>query len=551
MRAVDPSKERLHEPSSPWGKEAGPALIALWAVFTAVLSAWYLRLPPSPDHVTYDYIGWMLSEGAVLYRDVADGNWPGQMFIHALSVGLFGNEIWAYRAFELVVILPAGCAILFSFLRRYGDRVAAWAVVPVYQVMYATAGLWISGQREIVAAPLLVAAAYCLLRRMEGAGRTHLVLQGLCLAGAGLIRPTLLVMAPLLALADLLLLRKTGRGLRRIFEDHIAVALSTLAPLALIAAISAPTGALRGWYEATVAFNLEVYSQSTTPRQIAERLLPWILRCWQWYLVVALLGAVSYWRRDLRALAAVGMILPATIASVLVQGKGFEYHLGALYPLLAILVATALGASWRLLTGESRRPLRTATALFLIAGSAAGLARNMWGVLAPQRELYLGRITAQEMYRRYEGGAVGLTVEDLLELSDYVERTTAPDSTVLFWGRPSHVNYWAKRHSPSFAAGFALLSEPGQDFSLFARWRARLEETMTSRPPALLLLVKEEESGGYQGLPPPERRDEKLAGVILRHLPDYRLEKSIGVVDVYRLARTLGESCARSGTGRP
>jgi hypothetical protein len=542
MTPLDPSRGRVNDPWSPRGTPARLALVVLWAVFTAVLSALYLRLPPSPDHVTYDYIGWMVSEGAVLYRDVADSNWPGQMFIHALSVRLFGNEIWSYRAFELLVILPGGCAILFAFLRRYGDPLVAWVVVPVYQAMYATAGLWISGQREIVAGPLLVAAAYSLLRRTEDAGRKFLVLQGLCLAGAGLIRPTLLVMAPLLTLADLLIIKTTGRNLREIVEDHIVVALSTLAPLAVIAAIGIPSGALQGWYDATVSFNLEVYSQSRTPWEIAERLLPWILQCWHWYLVVSLLGVFYWWRRDLPALIAVGMILPATIASVLIQGKGFEYHLGTLYPLLAILVATVVGASWRYLANESRRLLPSAIALLLVAGPATGLARNIWSVFAPQRQQYLGRITKAEMYRRYGGGAEGLSVNDLLEITEYVESASRPDATLLFWGRPCHVNYWARRRSPSFAAGFALLSEPEPDFSLFARWRARLEETMASRPPALLLLVKDEETGGYQGLPTPDRRDEKLAGVILQHLPEYRLEKSIGLVDIYRLARAPGGS---------
>ncbi len=87
MRPVDPSRGRVHDPWSPRGTPARLRLVVLWAVFTAVLSALYLRLPPSPDHVTYDYIGWMVSEGAVLYRDVADSNWPGQMLIDSERTG--------------------------------------------------------------------------------------------------------------------------------------------------------------------------------------------------------------------------------------------------------------------------------------------------------------------------------------------------------------------------------------------------------------------------------------------------------------------------------
>jgi hypothetical protein len=112
-----------------------------------------------------------------------------------------------------------------------------------------------------------------------------------------------------------------------------------------------------------------------------------MLRCWHWYLAVSLLGVLYYWRRDFPALIAVGMILPATVASVLIQGKGFEYHLGVLYPLLALLVATVVGASWRYLASESRRLLPGAIALLLVAAPAAGLARNVWVVFAPRTAL--------------------------------------------------------------------------------------------------------------------------------------------------------------------
>lgn len=548
MSAVTRLHGRVRDPWSPRGRTTRLVLLALWVAYTAVLAALYSRLPPCPDHAVYDYIGWMVSQGAVLYADVAGQNWPGQMFLHILSVSLFGNEISSYRAFELLLILPTACVMLFTFLRRYGDEVAAWLVVPIYQAMYVTAGFWISGQREIVAAPLLLAASYCLLRRTEDAGRKYLVLQGLCLAGAALIRPTLLIMAPLLTLADLLIVKGTGRSLREIVEDHTVVAISTVAPLAVIAVMGIPSGALQAWYDVTVSFNLEVYSRSRTPWEIAGRLLPWMLRSWHWYLFVSLLGVVYYWRRDLPALIAVGMIIPATILSVLIQGKGFEYHLGTLFPLFALLVASVVGASWRYLATEKRRLLPSTLALLLIAIPAAGLAKRVWSGLGLQREHYFGRITKAEMYSHYGTGVEGLNVNELLEIAEYVESTSAPDAAILFWERPCQVYYWAERRSAFFAASFALLEMPEPDFSLFERWKARLEEAMVSRPPALLLLVKDKERGGYRALSSPDHREEKLADVILQHLPEYQLEESIGLVDIYRLSRKRLRGSSAEGT---
>jgi len=513
-------------------------LFALWAAYTAVLAILYLRVPPCPDHVVYDYIGWIIGQGGAPYVDAADQNWPGQMFIHALSVLLFGSEIWSYRAFELVVILPASCAILFIFLRRYDDILAAWLVVPLYQTMYLTSGFWMSGQRDIVAAPLLVAASYCLLRRASGAGRRYLILQGLCLAGATLIRPTLLLMAPLLTLADLLMAGKSHRTLRTILGDHTVVCVSILLPISAIVVAAIPSGALRAWYDVTIVFNLEVYSHSKTPWEIVRALLPPVLRSWHWFILWGVVGAVRYGRKNPRVLITSGMILPVAALSVLVQGKGLLYHLGVLLPLIGLLIAGVVASAARYLASENRRLLPAGLAIILVGVPVAGLAHKVSSVLALQRRQYLGQITRAQMYGSYTAGVEGLSVQDVLAVSEYVQNTTDPNDSILVWGRPCHVYCWAGRRSATFAAGFAILYEPGPDFSLFSRWRGRLEATMTSTPPALLMLIKNKKTGRYRGFPEPGHSGPKIADVIREHLPEYRLETSIGLVDIYRLIRS-------------
>jgi hypothetical protein len=511
------------------------ALLGLWLGFTAVIAALYLLLPPCPDHAVYDYIGWIVNRGGTLYVDAADQNWPGQMFIHSLSVALFGAKLWSYRLFELIVIIPLSCFVLFRFLRSAGDKLAAFVVVPIYQAMYVSAGFWMSGQREIVAAPLLVASANALLSRVRGGGLRLLVLQGVLIAGATLIRPTLLIMAPLLTLADLLQTRRTGRSWRRVIADHALVAVSIILPMGIIALLGVPSGALAGWYDVSIRFNLEVYAGGRDPWDITRELLPVVLRQWYWMLAWSGLGAVVLWRRDSLALSFVGMILPATLVSLFVQAKGFGYHLGALYALMAILNASTVAAGLRVLMERRHRPLLSALAVVAVLLPAAGLAKKLWSQLAAQRQVLLGQITMAEMQARYEADSTGTsTVRDMVEVSEYIDATTAKDATVLFWERPCHVYTLAERRSPLFAAAFTLLEDAGPQFSLFPRWQAEFEEIMTERPPEVLLFVRDPEHGGYVGMPAQSGDQPRLSDTLRAHLHEYELEKSVAAIDLYR-----------------
>lgn len=502
-------------------------------LLTAIIVALYRQLPPCPDHEVYDYIGWVVSQGGTLYVDAADQNWPGQMFIHTLSVAWFGTDLNSYRTFELVAIIPISCLILSMFLLYAGEKTAALLVIPIYQIMYVASGFWMSGQREVVAGPLLIAAAGCLLSRVGGGRAWVLVAQGVLLAAATLIRPTLLIMAPLLTLIDLLQMRRSGRSWKTIITDHALVALSILVPMGLLALAAIPSGALKAWYESSILFNVEVYGGGQGSAYILRRILTYVLASWHWYMLWSCVGAVILWRRNPLALAFVGMVLPSAVISLFVQGKGFGYHLGSLLPLMALLIACTMAAAWRVIRRSPRQPVPVLIAALALAVPVAGLASKLKGGLEPQRLYLLGEITEAEMQDQYEAGGQA-TVRNMVEVAKYIDETTPPEATVLFWERPCHVYTLAHRRSPLPAAAFAFLDEAGPEFSLFERWQADFERVMTERPPNAILFIRDPEAGGYLGISDPVAGDPKLADVLSEHLSEYRLEKTIGVVDVYR-----------------
>lgn len=511
-----------------------PSYLLVVFLLALILPVSYLFfwVPGDPDGAVFDYIGWVMSEGGVAYVDAADQNWPGQMFIHMLSAIMFGNEIWSYKLFQIFIILPISCLILFFFLDVTTNRLTAISVVPIYQIMYMTSGYFASGQRDMIAGSLMVAAIFFLYQRIVGANRWFLAFQALFIFFATMIRPTLLVLAPVLFALDVCLMSKSTRKFIVIFIDHCIVGLVIIMLFALLAVYGLSNGSLAAWYDVSVKFSLEIYSQTKSISEIFRLFSSLLFNYWGMYILLSLCGAIVFFRKNIVALLLSLSLLPVAIISVVVQGKGFGYHWTMLYSLMGILMAIIVGyvASIIIQKKLSRCLLSFSLVVFLAAGITFMVkVRYAFG---PQLSMVLGVSSQDEMYDRYLAGR-GVTVKDALHAADYIKQSTDENSTVLFWGRPCYVNTLSKRRSPYFAASFALWQSPTPSFSSFDKWKSSLENVMQNKPPEILMLVKKDDGSGYRWLP--EHPDEnKIASVIVRHLPNYALEKTYGGIDLYR-----------------
>lgn len=527
-------------PASPGRSSIRPVVVAAllfaWLGYTTVLGVLYVHKPPCPDNSAFDYIAWVANEGGLLYVDAADQNWPGQMLIQRVSVALFGNHLWSYRLFDFLVLLAGACGVLFWFTRYFLGMAAAVVVVPVYQGLYVSAGYWASGQRDFVAAPLLLIAAMCFVRRARGGSRRWLVASGLAIGSATLIRPTLLCALPLFALLDLITSRSRGRVRSASFVDHLLAAVFAAVPILVIGLVGAASGWLSAWYEVSVQFTVEVYSHTSSPGDLVAALFSWErVRGYYWVGPVSLVGAVYYWRHSRLALLAAGILWPTYIVSYLAQGKGLRYHLTGLFVLDALLIAAAVAWALGCVCSPARPRVARAFALLLVVAVGVGLAKKVHRGLHRELDWLLGRQTTSELHARYQVGE-GVSVADAVELAEHVAATTRSTDEVLFWGRPSLVNFLGKRRSPLRPAGHSLLVRPGPTFSLFDKWREEIERAFVYDPPTLILLIREED-GGYRNVPDLPGDHGVLADVLRANLARYELERTVGSVDVLRLRR--------------
>jgi hypothetical protein len=504
------------------------------AGYLAVLLGLFLLFPPSPDDAVYDYIGWIVGNGGTAYVDAADQNWPGMVFLHTLSTLAFGNTLYSYRALD-ILMLVATTALMAAFLRRYVGSLAAILVWPLYPTMYAAQNRWLVGQRDIVVFPILLLAAWSQMRRLEGGSARLCIGQGLWLACAALMRPTFLAMAGLLALADLGLRRSHSRSVSDCVRDQSIVLASLLAGLGLAALGGLASGALAEWWNTTVRFNLEVYSAGAPGVGMLDSVRD-LLHYWGWLMAISAWGVWVVTRAHREAAGYLGLIAATALVSFLVQRKGFGYHLGTLYPLIAIFAAPAV--AWAL-TSVSRRTgarhLRTIAAAALLVVISGGLARKCSRNLWPEILWVTGNGTRQEVLASADTGEDGFTLADAVDLSDYVRTQVPRDGRFLFWGRPSIINYLAGRRSPTRFASFALVAAPRPSFSLFAAWQQELADGLERTPPQLVCLLRDPSGSGYAYLPAPTPGQPLIGDVLARKLDAaYLPDRSFGSADCFR-----------------
>jgi hypothetical protein len=133
------------------------AWIGVGLLLTAVLPL-FLCLPLWADVTHYDLCARNLLSGGVPYRDIADINLPGMVWVHAAVRSLVGWRSEALRAVDFFVV-SALVALLIGWLRSAGASRAAraWTVLALY-AFYFSLTEWCHCQRDVwMLLPALIA----------------------------------------------------------------------------------------------------------------------------------------------------------------------------------------------------------------------------------------------------------------------------------------------------------------------------------------------------------------------------------------------------------
>jgi hypothetical protein len=459
------------------------------ATWLGLIGFLYAHLPVNPDLAIFDYIGWQITEGASPYTEVAEQNFPGKMWLHAAAGILFGNEVWSYRLFDYLLLL-AFCWIFQFYLRDAGVS-STWAVLAIYPAIYATSGYWAAGCRDAVAANLLLLSLLCYTLGIRGKSIALTGAGGIVACAATLCRPTYAVIALLLLAVESIAVLTRKRPARQVLGDFAGFAIGFWGLLAATGFVGWQTGQLQSFYELAIQFNLEVYSNSAGLPQILAAFWS-IARHWLPMAGIAALGAVLLLRRERgrNSVASYFLVAMTCVVSAVIQGKGFAYHFAGLFTVLAMLVSYAFGCGIDAFRNGSKQGRALATCL-AIAISAVLIAK-IRSQLGSQLRWVVGASPRSELLaeRNYL---------DTVLAARHIADATQPHETILVWSRHVHVNFLAKRASPSrFITVWALDLVP-DDWALGQAWILEFEASFLKHRPSFVVL----DSGEVA----PEQRD--------------------------------------------
>lgn len=461
-------------------------LIAIWLISAPVLGLLYIMMPPSPDQAQFDYMAWMSTQGLPYYAQSFDMNWPGAMILHEIGIRLFGVHAWTWRLTDFL-LMEGMAALAALFVRRAGFTLAPFLFLALFPMLYVTGGLWLVGQRDIIATGFLLAACAMVLPggRAEGA---KIAMAGALIACAVLIRPTFLsFLIGVMALEALPLRSPAPRGIGRPARVG-ALAAGFAVPILAIIAAGAALGNLDDWYAQSIEFSLSVYS-GDPPQSLTGTAKQLFLGSWHWLTALGTLGLMLWIARDgiSHASALVVGAGLTILLSYIVQNKGFGYHLGGFLTILTLLLAIAAdrltvvrnGATGRL----SRLGLAAALALVLVV-IIGGTAKKLVSLSDAMANLSAGRIELTNPSKR-------LTEDERRAMIALIQDGGGPQDRMVQYGLLYEIPY-RTRSLPSFrfinATAFDLMSE---SYANYAAWTAEVAEGLRIHPPAFVLLERE------------------------------------------------------------
>lgn len=317
--------------------QAAPKTLAAASAAILLYLLWRsLEWPLIHDTALMHYIAWLISQGAVPYRDTFDMNMPGVYLIHLAILAVAGAGDLAWMVFERSW-LAATALLMYFYCRPLGNGWTAALAAFLFSILHVGGGASAAGQRDFLLCICLLAGAYGVARSHESGGRiAPLLWAGFVLGFAGMVKPLAGLFFGACTGAAAMTAHREGRSW--LVAAGAMVGAAAVLP-ALMLGWLALVGGLGPFYQTLVDWTLPFYSQVGNGSPLEH------LVSLEWGLLgaAALLGAVRrppepYGMR--RWLAIAGVVYG--IAHYTLQFKAYDYHRYPLKMFVCLLAARAL-----------------------------------------------------------------------------------------------------------------------------------------------------------------------------------------------------------------
>ncbi len=296
-----------------------------------------------------------------------DNNFPGIIYVHALSILLFGPSDVGFRLFDILIEL-AFAGFLYRFLLRWLKPHTAALASVLYIAYYVSAGPDLYGKQDAYGMMAVLVGASFVLSAQDGGVRKwpSLIAGGIVSGIALLMRPTFLLYTGIIFLY-IAWLAERRFSIRSISKALLFGTASLVPSLCVVAYYATIPDGLARVYDSVIRFNLNVYTNLGSTSKFWWELVRTGL------MIPLALYAISSLKRFSAFLARratrneqilYGVFIAGAIGIVVLMGKYYRYHLAPFFILVVPLTAVALELAISYARTEVRKHVAMLAAVF-------------------------------------------------------------------------------------------------------------------------------------------------------------------------------------------
>jgi 4-amino-4-deoxy-L-arabinose transferase-like glycosyltransferase len=391
----------------------------------------FLHEPFERDEGVYAYIGQEILRGGVPYKDVLDIKPPGVYYIYATAIALGGETVEGIRIVTAVYSLLT-VILVFLTARKLAGQWSGLAAALLYGVYSTSPHIHGSGcNTEVFMVLPEIAAIYFFLRRNDLHGRRYLLLSGLCLSAAMLIK-TVSVAYVLLFFIMVIIPEAGSLKVRNVVRDLVILALPMILTAALVIFYFYAHDALHDFWYWNVIHPRKYLNSSDVKGPNWFILIPYLL---PELLPLFVIGVpVLIWRIATNRTHGDILVLLSIVAAcvgVYLPGKLFPHYFIQLIPPVSIAAGISFGEVAREKGRSSLAALLLMTVLLL------------YPIMKYYKYYFI--YSADEVSTR----KFGPTFVRSQETARYVKERTSPNDYFYQWGMATELYFLSGRRAPN------------------------------------------------------------------------------------------------------
>jgi hypothetical protein len=456
----------------------------------------FIFLPFGADQGIFAYIGTIINNGGMPYRDAWDLKPPVVYYLYSLGLQLFGDSMLGLRLFDFLYF---GITIFSMYLLGallFCKRVGLCSGLLLGILYFFTNNFWTLSQCESFMILPMILSVYCCCAGLKKYKRPMLFGAGVFLGVVFMTKLTgIVLLVPLVIYILLETYRRDGTW-------NFAQRASRI--LVLIAGFIFSTAILFLWFYAHGALSelidtLFVYdaahfrSAFTLDRGYSHFTFAGFMRRYLFVLIPALLSlCITRGKKDRLENILLWSWFISVIIGFFIQGRFYPYHMLPVIAPLSLLGGYAVLNLWyssawsgNALFAWRKGGLLVIVSVFLLAAiwPHIQLTYHFTRSLA-ERE------STETYYNRFFSFPGLFSFTATIDAAQYIKNKTAREDTILVWGFQPLVYFLSERQAPTRFFFSAPLLAP---FNIKKNaWRRELLADIQKRPPKYIIVVEQD-----------------------------------------------------------